>query len=130
MGRLFTTFPQDVRQLDVELGPDGPSYQPGDVLAMVPQQPAAAVQALLARCGWDAGAWVRVEPAAAPAAGSCGDRSGGGDGSPAPSAVVQVGALVAGALDVNGASPRRFLFQVLSPRAAFRPAAGGGWLEK
>jgi hypothetical protein len=94
---------QDVRLVELELGPSSISFQPGDVLALVPRQPMHAVHALLQRCGWDAEAWVRVEPAAR---GEPGGQGGGGCG-----AVVRLGALVAGALDINGASPRRSFFQ-------------------
>ncbi|KAL4458060.1 hypothetical protein ABPG75_012925 [Micractinium tetrahymenae] len=105
---------QDVRQLDIELAEDASlAFQPGDVLAMVPQQPAAAVDALLRRCGWDPQAWVRIEPVAAAAAGTAADGSSSGGHRPAVSATVRLGALVAGALDINGGSPRRFFFQVL-----------------
>lgn len=136
---------QDVRQLDIELSEDASlAFQPGDVLALVPQQPAAAVDALLRRCGWDPGAWVRVEPAAAAGHGggsgipaesiaAAGGASNGADpvaaaaactgGGQAASvgATVRLGALVAGALDINGASPRRFFFQV-GPRLGARCA--------
>lgn len=150
---------QDVRQLDIELVEDASlAFQPGDVLALVPQQPAAAVDTLLRRCGWDPQAWVRVEPAAAgtSANGGCGgptdgdaaaeaasdvdvraaaaqsssNRIGTGGQAAAPSATVRLGALLAGALDINGASPRRFFFQV-GPRSCkccpAKPARGHGW---
>ena len=94
---------QDVRHLELDLGDSGQTYEPGDVLALMPQQPAAAVDALLERCGLDGHAWVTVTPADAPQ-----------DGAPAAaSACVRVGALVAGVLDVAGASPRRLFFEVL-----------------
>ncbi|PRW18319.1 NADPH-dependent diflavin oxidoreductase 1 isoform X1 [Chlorella sorokiniana] len=114
---------QDVRLLDVDLGQSGISYEPGDVLAVVPQQPAAAVEALCRRCGWDPHAWVRVEAVLAPAAAAAGEAASPAEaaqGSASSGAVasacsctVRLGALIAGALDVNGASPRRFFFQVL-----------------
>lgn len=152
---------QDVRRLDIELADDASlAFQPGDVLAIAPQQPQPAVDALVRRCGWDLQAWVRVEPAA-------GGGDGGGDsclangatspvcaadaghsaaaastaahGSssssctqpPAVSATVRLGALVAGALDINGASPRRFFFQVAIPGRATadpdsKPCTGAG----
>lgn len=112
---------QDVRQLDVDLGDSGIAFQPGDVLAVVPAQPDSAVGALLRRCGWDPEAWVRVEAlaGAAPAAAAAGGEGGGGDNGAArhpsdvlASCTVRLAALVSGALDINGASPRRFFFQV------------------
>ena len=111
---------QDVRQLEIDLGHSGLVYQPGDVLALVPQQPAAAVDALLRHCGWDPQAWVRVEPA-----GGGGGGQNGGAAAPC-SATVQVGALVAGALDINGASPRRVFFQVGCGRGAAWQGRRGG----
>lgn len=103
---------QDVRQLDIDLAGSGLTYQPGDVLAVAPQQPAAAVDALLRRCGWDSDAWVRVEPAAGAGAAEEATAAAPGGSGGSPSATVRLGALVAGALDINGASPRRFFFQV------------------
>ena len=117
---------QDVRHLEFDLGtPEGGclTYDPGDVLAIMPQQPQAAVEVLCRQCGLDSGAWVRIEVApgaagggAAAAAGAAG-RAGSGGGGPSPAATVQVGPLVAGALDVAGASPRRLLFEVLAQAA-------------
>lgn len=109
-----------MRQLDLDLGDSRLAYQPGDVLAMVPQQPAEAVDALCCRCGWDPLSWVRVEPAAGTAAaagepaaagGPTAAQANGGSGSAGCAATVRLGALIAGALDINGASPRRFFFQ-------------------
>lgn len=118
------THLQDVRQLDVDLADSGLTFQPGDVLAVVPQQPAAAVDALLRRCGWGAQAWVRVEPAAAAAGAQLGAANGSSSGS--CSATVRLGALIAGALDINGASPRRFFFQVGRPWWAPGPQCSVG----
>lgn len=108
-----------MRLLDIDLGQSGITYEPGDVLAMVPQQTTAAVEALCRRCGWDPHSWVRVEPVLTPAAvaavdagaaaaeeASCSSAAAG-----TCSCTVRLGALVAGALDINGASPRRFFFQ-------------------
>lgn len=103
---------QDVRHLEFQLGEDGPQFQPGDVLAIMPRQPKPAVEQFLERCGLDPQAWVRVEPAEQLG------KEGGGEGPPLASATVQIGPLVAGALDINGASPRRFFFQVLRHFAA------------
>lgn len=108
-----------MRLLDIDLGQSGITYEPGDVLAMVPQQPAAAVEALCCRCGWDPQSWVRVEPVLAPAAAAAevdaaaaaAEEARGSAGAGTCSCTVRLGALVAGALDINGASPRRFFFQ-------------------
>lgn len=127
---------QDVRLLELDLGEGSPEedstfgvqYVPGDVIALWPQQRQPSVDAFLQRCNLDAGAWVRIQPAQAendqlPAA------VGGGGGSGATATadevnhrgskpqgggiVVRVGALVAGALDVDSAVPRRVLFEAL-----------------
>lgn len=128
-------LPAQVRLLDIDLAQSGISYEPGDVLAMVPQQPLAAVEALCRRCGWDPHAWVRVEPVLTPAAAAAAGEPGspaaaaadGGEAngsSAAPcSCTVRLGALVAGALDVNGASPRRFFFQAGGSRQLLCSAA-------
>ena len=52
---------QDVRHLELELGPGAPAYEAGDVLALMPAQPAAAVDALLQVGGsaWVGGRWSR-----------------------------------------------------------------------
>ena len=42
---------QDVRHVEVALGPGGPAFQPGDALALPPQQPPQAVHAFLRICG-------------------------------------------------------------------------------
>ncbi len=42
---------QDVRHVEVALGPGGPAFQPGDALALPPQQPPGAVHAFLRICG-------------------------------------------------------------------------------
>ncbi len=72
------------------------------MLAVTPRPPAAAVDAFLQRLGLDGSARLSVAAAGAPAAAafSCSAR-----------------ALAAGVLDVAGASPRRFLFQVLAQHA-------------
>lgn len=73
----------------------------------------------LQRCGLDPQAWVRVEPAEQLG------KEGGGEGPPLASATVQIGPLVAGALDINGASPRRFFFQVTNRTAGWPTAQLG-----
>ncbi len=119
--------PPQVRLLDIDLGQSGITYQPGDVLAVVPQQSAAAVEALCRRCGWDPNAWVRVEPvctqaaAAAVEAGTppaAGEDNGSSAAAGACSCTVRLGALIAGALDIDGASPRRFFFQASAGQLA------------
>lgn len=117
---------QDVRQLEFDLSgypsqhdeeEDGVMYQPGDVLAILPKQSAQAVDAFLARCNLDPNAWVRITPDTTASASGDGDgmlNDYGTGATSSSSVVVQVGSLVAGALDISGASPRRYLFQVMA----------------
>ncbi|KAK9823590.1 hypothetical protein WJX72_004073 [[Myrmecia] bisecta] len=93
---------QDVRHVELDLGDSGLVYEPGDLVAIFPQQSQAAVQQFLVRVGLDPNARVRVELAEQPA-----------NSQAARSIEVRVGALVNGVLDINGASPRRFFFEVL-----------------
>ncbi len=110
---------QDVRLLDFDLGDSGVAFAPGGVLALWPQQPAAAVAAFLARAGLDTDAWVAVEPAPLSE-----EPSASTDGAqPPPRAALRVGALVAGALDVASAPPRRVFFQALAAGAPPGPLA-------
>jgi len=92
---------QDVRHIELDLGPAGPEYKPGDALALPPQQPPAAVHAFLQLCGLHPSDIVTVQKSSA--------------GALSEQQVLQVAAgdLVGGALDINGASPRRYFFQVL-----------------
>jgi sulfite reductase alpha subunit-like flavoprotein len=119
---------QDVRQLEFDLSgypsqheEGGMMYQPGDVLAILPKQSPQAVDAFLATCNLDPNAWVRITPTNG-TANEDGDGMLSGNGgassssslSSSSSVVVQVGPLVAGALDISGASPRRYFFQVMA----------------
>lgn len=114
---------QDTRHLEFDLSGSGLTYEPGDLLAVLPHSPAEAVDALLSRLGLDGDAVVRVElaaaaaPGASPAATAAGSRDGKGGSSTAqapPAAVTApLRALVQGVLDVAGCPPRRFFFQVL-----------------
>ena len=92
---------QEVRHLEFDLGEGGPSYEPGDALAIAPLTPAADALALLARIGVAPDAAVRVSAAS-------------GDGS----FVAAARHLVRGALDVCCAPPRRTLFELLATVAS------------
>lgn len=41
---------QDVRHLELDLGPSGLAYEPGDALALFPQQPPDAIRSFLELC--------------------------------------------------------------------------------
>lgn len=94
---------QDTRHIELDLGGSGISYEPGDILSIMPRQSTAAVARFLARISLSADAWISMQPA-----------QGAAVGQEPVSHQVRVGALVAGALDVHGASPRRFFFEMLS----------------
>jgi hypothetical protein len=53
---------QDSRHIELDLGNSGLSYESGHLLAVFPQQPAAAVEDFLQRLGLDADVWVKIEP--------------------------------------------------------------------
>lgn len=69
---------QDVRHIEFELEPGSLAYEPGDLLAVLPQQPPAVVRQLLLRLGLDPQAVVRIQLAEAAAS----------NGTPPPSAEV------------------------------------------
>eukprot|EP00850_Spirogloea_muscicola_P007959 SM000041S15518 [mRNA] locus=s41:519347:524236:- [translate_table: standard] len=102
---------QDVRHIKFDLGSSGITYEPGDVVSMYPEQPPEAVQRLLARLSYDpdAAVTVHVAPDASPSAGNM-------ENVPHTCAAqpIRVAALIAGALDISSASPRRYFFEVLS----------------
>ena len=53
---------QDTRHIELSLGDSGLTYQPGALLAVMPQQDVSAVAAFCRRAGLDPAAWVSVEP--------------------------------------------------------------------
>lgn len=54
---------QDTRHIELDLGGSKLAYEPGDLLAVFPQQPPAAVRDFMHRLGLDADAFVRIEAA-------------------------------------------------------------------
>ena len=53
---------QDVRHLEFDLGASGLTYEPGDLLAVFPQQRSEVVQQLLTRLHLDGTAYVKIRP--------------------------------------------------------------------
>lgn len=124
---------QDTRHIEFDLTGSGLTFEPGDLLAIFPQTPPEAVGTLLARLGLDGNRLVRVTAANPPCDGWASEQQDAADNShgqangsstqqdgsssaaaPAVAAVATVRELVAGVLDIAGASPRRYFFQVLS----------------
>ena len=54
---------QDTRHLEFDLSGSGIQYDPGDLLAIFPQQSPTAVSAFLQRTGLNPDAWVSIEAA-------------------------------------------------------------------
>jgi len=52
---------QDTRHVVLDLGKGGPSYDPGDILSVMPRQSGKAVSELLEMMGLNAEACVRIE---------------------------------------------------------------------
>ncbi|KAK9790549.1 hypothetical protein WJX73_010811 [Symbiochloris irregularis] len=94
---------QDTRHIELDLASSGIVYEPGDLLNILPRQNPEAVQRFLRRTGLDAQSVVRLAAAGAESA----DRV-------RQSVQVTVGSLVAGALDIHGACPKRFFFEILA----------------
>ena len=127
---------QDTRHLSLRVAPSpsghGPPgrrrrqccYSPGDVAALLPEQSAASVRAVLAPRGLGPGDRVRVSARAAAAsaraaaASACAAASPPASPGPSLSFETTAAALVAGVLELDGASPRRRLFEVLAAFAA------------
>ena len=83
-------------------------FEPGDLLSILPRQRPEDVERLCSRLGHRTDDLVRLSPARA-RAGALPER---------PWPCVRLGALVAGLVDVNSGSPRRFFFQMLAQFAA------------
>ena len=158
---------QDTRHIEFDLGAEGPTHDPGDILTVFPKQNPDSVQRFLEHLQLDPQAWVRIHLSDPPASASAsmevslihpnpagnahqsfhqqiiikiellyssasilkllasyhsdisdtrifGNRTRHAEGSNNTCAQqVRLGALVAGVLDVDSASPRRFFFEVL-----------------
>ncbi|CAL5225422.1 g8237 [Coccomyxa viridis] len=92
---------QDTRHIELSLEDSGMTHEPGALLAVFPQQDPRAVAAFCKVAKLDPDAWIRVAPAESLRNGH------------SSSMQARVGDVVAGVLDVSGASPRRFFFEVL-----------------
>eukprot|EP00198_Chlamydomonas_reinhardtii_P004798 XP_001694134.1 NADPH-dependent flavin reductase [Chlamydomonas reinhardtii] len=97
---------QDTRHVELDLEGSGLSYEPGDVISVLPMPSEAVADAFLTRLGLDGDQWAREQ----------GQQGAGGAGAAGvgPCAfTARVRSLVTGCLDIGGGSPRRYLFQVL-----------------
>ena len=95
---------QDVRRLTFEI-PRHAAYRPGDVLVVMPGQADDAVAAFFERTGLNRHAWIRLARRV-DGAFSAGLESG--------AAVLHLASLVERCLDVHGAAPRQYFFEVAS----------------
>ncbi|CAM6037539.1 unnamed protein product [Sphagnum compactum] len=99
---------QDVRHIELDLGNSGAQYVPGDILTLLPRQNPTSVEKFLKRCGLDPDAYITVE--AADSATSAADEKG----DVPKRQPILVKTLVEAVMDVDSASPRRYLFEVMS----------------
>lgn len=126
---------QDVRLLDFSF-PSAPStfettttkttneepkkveFDPGDVIAIWPQQREESIKAFCRRCELDPEAWVSIKPPQEQNKNINTTNNGmNGNGSSDlsdSSIVLQIGALIAGVVDIDSAIPRRSFFQALA----------------
>lgn len=96
---------------DVYCEAQGAEYAPGDILNLIPSQNAKSVDAFLNRCNLDPNIFVTVE------ASGCDVYSTGGPdelGNLSKRTAVPVRTLVEALMDIDSASPRRYLFEVMS----------------
>lgn len=98
---------RDVRHLELDLGSSGPNYEPGDVAAIFPHVSDSVVIEFCERVQMSPDAEICVRPS--------GSSGAPPTSSASPAAFTcRLGSLVRGALDVAGAPPRRYLFEVLA----------------
>ncbi|KAJ7526231.1 hypothetical protein O6H91_17G089100 [Diphasiastrum complanatum] len=100
---------QDVRHIEFDLRGSGVQYSPGDVIGMMPIQNAKAVEDFLKRCDLDPDAFVSVE-----ATGTFFPPTRGNNVNIGEISLVRIRAFVEFVMDVDSASPRRYLFEVMS----------------
>ncbi|KAJ7555508.1 hypothetical protein O6H91_05G042300 [Diphasiastrum complanatum] len=100
---------QDVRHIEFDLRGSGVQYSPGDVIGMMPIQNAKTVEDFLKRCDLDPDVFVSVESTGMVFPSSGGNNVNIGEMSP-----VRIRSFVESVMDVDSASPRRYLFEVMS----------------
>ncbi|CAM6079491.1 unnamed protein product [Sphagnum tenellum] len=99
---------QDVRHIELDLGNSGAQYVPGDILTLLPRQNPTSVEKFLKHCGLDPDAYVTVEAA------DCDTSAADEKGDVPKRQPILVKTLVEAVMDVDSASPRRYLFEVMS----------------
>eukprot|EP00898_Chlorokybus_atmophyticus_P000268 jgi/Chlat1/1241/Chrsp115S00755 len=97
---------QEVRHIEFRLAGSGLTYEPGDLLAIVPSTPDWAIGRFLERLGLSPDTLVTVEAPEGVGAAHVMKQS--------THKPVRLEALVRAVLDVSSASPRRYFFEVLS----------------
>ena len=103
---------QDVRLFEFSFPDDSAAkvqFDPGEILAIWPQQREESVQRFCTRCELDPDAWIAISPPPSPQA-----DNKGADGNSSLIRYLQIGALISGVLDIDSAIPRRSFFQALA----------------
>jgi len=86
----------------------GAQYVPGDILTLLPRQNPTSVEKFLKRCGLDPDAYITVEAA------DCATSAADEKGDVPKRQPILVKTLLEAVMDVDSASPRRYLFEVMS----------------
>lgn len=92
---------QDTRHIELDLGSSGLEYTPGDLLAIFPKTSPSAISDLLNILGMCGSEWVEISPRKLPPLVDL------------PRFVCRVLDILQGVLDISGASPRRYFFEVM-----------------
>lgn len=89
-------------------------FEPGDIIAVWPQQREESIKALCSRCELDPEAWVAITPPQEQNLNTNNRNNLDGSSDLSSTIVLQIGSLIAGVLDVDSAIPRRSFFQALA----------------
>ena len=101
----------EIALLKFGLGTQGARYVPGDILTLLPSQNQVSVDKFLNRCGLDGDSFVTVEAADSDV---CTITQAEDVESMSKKTAVPVRTIVEALMDIDSASPRRYLFEVMS----------------
>jgi sulfite reductase alpha subunit-like flavoprotein len=93
------------------MGVQDAQYVPGDVLTLLPNQNPVSINRFLKRCGLDGDTFITVEASDSDV---CSTSRGEQKGDVSKKTAVPIRTLVEALMDVDSASPRRYLFEVMS----------------